>query len=151
MRKIDIFNHVYPKGYFDGVMRLAPEFKDIGKRMRGIPMLIDLDERFRVMDRFAEYQQVLSIATPPIEALASGADATALARAANDGMAELVSRHPERFPAFVASLPLGDPEAALAEAERAIRELGARGVQIFSNINGRPLDRPEYLALFDLM
>ena len=151
MRKIDIFNHIYPKGYFDRVMTLAPEFKDIGKRMRGIPMLIDLDERFRVMDRFADYQQVLSIATPPIEAMASGADAIDLARAANDGMAELVSRHPDRFPAFVASLPLGDADAALAEADRAVRELGARGVQIFSNINGRPLDRPEFLALFDVM
>jgi predicted TIM-barrel fold metal-dependent hydrolase len=151
MRKIDIFNHLYPSGYFERVTAVAPHFKDIGKRMRNVPMLVDLDERFRVMDRFDDYQQVLSIATPPIEAMATGQDAIDLARAANDGMAELVVRYPERFPTFVASLPLGDPEAALGEAARAIGELGARGIQLFSNINGTPLDRPEHLALFDAM
>jgi predicted TIM-barrel fold metal-dependent hydrolase len=151
MRKIDIFNHIYPAPYFEGVMRVAPDFKDIGKRMRGIPMLVDLDVRFRVMDMFDEYQQVLSIATPPIEVFAKGADAIDLARAANDGMAELVSQHRDRFPGFVASLPLDDPDAAMAEAHRAVRDLGARGIQLFSNINGKPLDRPEYLALFETM
>jgi predicted TIM-barrel fold metal-dependent hydrolase len=151
VRKIDVFNHIYPQAYFDGMMAVAPKFKDIGKRMRGIPMLVDLDERFRVMDRFKHYQQVLSIATPPIEAYASGADSVDQARRANDGMADLVAKHPDRFPAFVASLPLGDPEAAMRETERAVGQLGARGIQVFSNINGKPLDRPEYLALFDRM
>jgi predicted TIM-barrel fold metal-dependent hydrolase len=151
MRKIDIFNHIYPTRYFDHMMRVAPTFKDIGKRMRNIPMLIDLDERFRVMDRFADYEQVLSIATPPIEVFSSGQDSVDLARLANDGMADLVVKHPDRFVGFVASLPLGDADAAMRETERAVGELGARGIQMFSNINGKPLDRPEYLALFDRM
>jgi predicted TIM-barrel fold metal-dependent hydrolase len=151
MRKIDVFNHIYPAAYFERVMTVAPDYKDVGKRMRNVPMLIDLDTRFRVMDRFEGYQQILSIATPPIEAYASPTDAVDLARIANDGMAALVARYPDRFPAFVASLPLNDAEAAVAETERAVRDLGARGIQIFSNINGRPLDSPEYLTLFDVM
>jgi predicted TIM-barrel fold metal-dependent hydrolase len=150
MRKLDVFNHIYPKPFFELMMRVAPTYKDIGKRMRGVPMLFDLDVRFKVMDRFDEYQQILSIATPPIDVFAPQ-HAVDLARAANDGMAELVRRYPDRFPGFVAALPLMDPDAADAELERAIRDLGARGIQIFSNINGRPLDRPEYLALFDRM
>ncbi len=133
------------------MLAVAPGYKDIGKRMRNVPMLVDLDVRFRVMDGFDGYQQVLSIATPPIEAYAAPEQAVDLARIANDGMAELVSRYPDRFPAFVASLPLNDPDAAMAEIDRAVRDLGARGIQIFSNINGQPLDRPEYLALFDKM
>jgi predicted TIM-barrel fold metal-dependent hydrolase len=151
VRKIDIFNHIYPTGYFDGMMRVAPDYKDIGKRMRNIPMLVNLDERFRVMDRFDNYQQVLSIATPPIEAYASPAEAVDLARAANDGMAELVVKYPDRFPAFVASLPLNNPDASTSELNRAIRELGARGIQIFSNMNGRPLDLPQFSPLFSAM
>ncbi len=151
MRKIDIFNHIYPAPYFERVMKVAPTFKDVGKRMRNVPMLTDLDERFRVMDRFDDYEQVLSIATPPIDEFAHGQDSIDLARVANDGMAELVARYPDRFPAFVASLPLANAEAAMVELGRAVRDLGARGIQIFSNINGRPLDRPEYLAIFDLM
>jgi aminocarboxymuconate-semialdehyde decarboxylase len=146
-----VFNHIYPKPYFDLMMAVAPTFKDIGKRMRNIPMLIDLDERFRVMDRFEDYQQVLSIATPPIEVFSRGQDSVDLARAANDGMAALVGKYPDRFPGFVASLPLGDADAAMRETERAVGELGARGIQVFSNINGKPLDRPEYLALFERM
>ncbi len=151
MRKLDVFNHLYPRPYFDRMLAVAPGFKDIGKRMRGIPMLIDLDERFRVMDRFDEYQQILSIATPPIEVYSSGQDSVELAHLANDGMAELVAKYPDRFPGFVASLPLGDPDAALAEIDRAVVGLGARGIQLFSNINGKPLDTPEHLALFDRM
>ena len=65
MRKIDIFNHIYPAAYYERLMQVAPDYKDIGKRMRGIPMLADLDVRFRVMDTFDEYQQVLSLPTPP--------------------------------------------------------------------------------------
>jgi len=152
MRKLDIFNHLYPTAYFDQMLAVAPGFKDIGKRMRGIPMLIDLDERFRVMDRFgADYQQVLSIATPPIEVYAPLAAQPDLARRANDGMSALVSKYPDRFPAFIASLPLGDADATMAELHRAIRDLGARGIQLFSNINGRPLDEPEYLAILAVM
>ncbi len=151
MRKLDIFNHIYPTAYFDRMEAVAPHFQDIGKRMRNVPMLVDLDERFRVMDRFDEYQQVLSIATPPIEVYATAGDAVELARLANDGMAALVERYPDRFPAFVASLPLNDPEATLAELHRSVDQLGARGVQIFSNINGRPLDEPDFLPLFEAM
>jgi uncharacterized protein len=151
MRKLDVFNHIYPAPYFKRMMEVAPNYKDIGKRMRNVPMLVDLGERFRVMDLFEDYQQVLSIATPPIEAYAAPKDAIGLARAANDGMAELVERYPDRFPAFVASLPLNDPEAAAAETRRAVEDLGARGIQMFSNVNGRPIDTPPFLTLFEMM
>jgi uncharacterized protein len=151
MRKIDIFTHIFPTAYIDKMTEVAPNYKDAGKRVRGVPMLGDLDERFRVMDRFDGYQQVLSIATPPIEAFARPPDAIDLARRANDGMAELVQKYPERFPGFVASLPLNDPEGALRETHRAVTELGARGIQLFTNVCGKPLVSPEFLPLFDTM
>jgi predicted TIM-barrel fold metal-dependent hydrolase len=151
MRKIDIFNHIYPAGYYERLMKVAPDYKDIGKRMRNIPMLADLDVRFQVMDRFGEYEQVLSLPTPPIEVFASPADAVDLARAANDGMAELVRKYPDRFTGFVAALPLNDPDAAVRELQRAVEQLGARGFQIFSNIRGKPISAPEFLPLFEAM
>jgi len=151
MRKIDIFNHIYPAGYYERLMKVAPDYKDIGKRMRNIPMLADLDVRFQVMDRFGEYEQVLSLPTPPIEVFASPADAVDLAQAANDGMAELVRKYPDRFTGFVAALPLNDPDAAVRELQRAVEQLGARGFQIFSNIRGKPISSPEFLPLFEAM
>ena len=97
MRKIDIFTHIMPTPYHTLLTKLAPNFADVGKRMRGVPMLTDLDLRFRVMDAFEGYQQILSLPTPPIEAMVSGEDAVDLARAANDGMAELVAPPPRPF------------------------------------------------------
>jgi len=151
MRKIDVFNHIYPPPYHARLMSVAPDYKDIGKRMRNIPMLADLDVRFRVMDTFDDYQQVLSLPTPPIEVFARREDAIDLAQVANDGMAELVGKYPDRFPAFVASLPLADPDAAVNELHRAVDQLNARGFQIFSNIVGRPISAPEFLPLFEAM
>ena len=151
MRKIDVFTHIFPPQYVERMQQLAPGLKDAGKRVRGVPMLTDLDLRFRVMDTFEGYQQILSIATPPIEAYASPADATDLARRANDGMADLVRRFPDRFPGFIASLPMNAPEAAVTELHRAIGDLGARGVQVFSNVAGRPLVAPEFLPVFEAM
>ena len=147
MRKIDIFNHILPLKFFEKI----GDFKDIGKRMRGVPMLYDLDVRFKVMDRFPDYVQILSAGMPPIEALAGPEKSPELARLCNDGMAELCDRHPERFPAFIASLPLNNPAASLDELHRAVKSLKARGVQIFSNIQGKPLDLPEFAPLFDAM
>ncbi|MHA1538212.1 MAG: amidohydrolase family protein [Alphaproteobacteria bacterium] len=151
MHKIDIYNHILPKPYFKLMEEVAGGFKDMGKRVREIPMLTDLDERFRIMDLYDDYAQILSLASPPIEVLADPERSPDLARAANDGMAELCAKYPERFPGFTASLPMNAPDAALAELQRAVGELGARGVQMFSHAAGKPLDEPEFASLFDAM
>jgi uncharacterized protein len=147
MRKIDIFNHVMPLKFFERI----GDYKDIGKRMREVPMLYDLDERFRVMDKFDDYQQVLCAGMPPIEALAGPKESPELARICNDGMAELCAQHPERFPTFIASLALNNPDSCIEEIHRSVKDLGARGVQVFSNVDGKPLDLPEFAPIFDAM
>src|SRR5260370_15194502 len=65
-----------------------------------------------------------------------------LARLANEEMADLVRRHPDRFVGFACALPLNDTEASLQELERAISDLGALGAQVFTNVQGTPLDHP---------
>ncbi len=149
--KIDIFNHIFPKRFFQRMMEVAPAHKDMGKRVREIPVLYDLDARFRVMDRFDDYAQVICIASPPIEVLAGPEVSPDLAKVANDGMADYVAKYPDRFPGFIASLPMNNPEAALAETVRAIEGLKAVGVQFFTNVNGRPLDLPEFKPIFAKM
>ena len=150
--EIDIFNHIFPPAYFDRMLEVAGDYKDMGKRTREVPVLYDLDARFRMMDRFGDdYVQILSLAAPPIEVLAGPELAVDLAKRANDGMAELVARHPNRFPAFIASLPMNDPRAAAEEMHRAVRDLKACGIQIFSNAAGKPLDLPDFQPLFDGM
>jgi len=149
--KIDAFTHIFPKAYWDRMLQVLPDGRDMHKRVRAIPSIVDLDARLRIMDEFGgDYRQVLTLGSPPIEAFPPGA-ATELARLANDGMAELVAKYPERFFGFAASLPMNDVEASLREARRAIDGLGALGVQVFTNINGRPLYTKETLPLFDLL
>jgi predicted TIM-barrel fold metal-dependent hydrolase len=149
--KIDIFAHIFPKPYFDKMVKIAPDSAHMQKRTRNIPSIVDLDERFRIMDRFKDYVQIICLPNPPIEIFGPPKISTDMARLANDGMAELVRKYPDRFPGFVASLPMNDPKELLVEANRAIKELGGVGVQIFTNVLGRPLTRPETMPLFDLM
>ena len=149
--KIDIFAHIFPTSYFDKMVSVAPNGKDMHKRVRNVPSIVDLGERFRIMDMFDEYVQVICLGSPSIEVYGPPPISTDLARVANDGMAELVQKYPKRFPGFIASLPMNDPEGLLTEATRAIKDLGAVGVQIFTNVLGRALTKPETMPLFDLM
>ena len=102
--------------------------------------LENLDARWRTMDLFEEYIQVLTLAAPPVEELGEPGASGELARRANDEIAEIVAAHPDRFVGFAAALPMGDPEAAATELERAMGELGALGAQLHTNVAGRPLD-----------
>jgi uncharacterized protein len=147
--KIDIFNHLFPRRFFDEYINTPSGPKDIGKRVREAATIVDLDARFKVMDEFGEYCQVLSLPLPPLETLAGPDKTPQMARMVNDGFAELCKKYPERFPSFIASLPMNNLEESLKEAERAVQQLGARGVQVFTNVKGKPLDADDVLPLFE--
>jgi len=148
--KLDIYNHVFPVDFF---RRMEEVMTDKGpiKRWLNIPMLYDIDARLKIMERFGEYAQILSLSMPPIEYIAGPDLSPELARLANDGMAKLCKQHPDRFPGFIASLPLNNMKATMAEIDRACKELNACGIQIFSNVNGKALDEPEFYPLFERM
>jgi uncharacterized protein len=110
-------------------------------------VLFDLDARRRALEPFDDYRQVLVLAAPPLEELGPPAVTRDLASLANDEMAALVRDH-DRFAGFAASLPLNDADAGLAELDRAVADLGALGFQLYSNVNGRPLDDPRFEPLF---
>src|SRR5256712_7217049 len=148
---IDIYCHIYPEKFFEEMTKLSPQTLNLGKRLRTITKLFDLNERFREMDQFGDYRQIISLPNPPIEEIAAGEAGLNLARIGNDAMAELAARHPARFPTFVAALSMTDVEGSVAEARRAVNELGAGGVQIFTHIAGRPLDEKEFEPIFATM
>src|SRR5205823_10322991 len=89
----------------------------------------------------------ISLPLPPLETIAGRDKSPQLAREANDGLAELVATH-DRFLGFAAALPMNNPGAAVQELTRALDELGAFGVQVYTNVAGKPLDAPEFLPLF---
>jgi uncharacterized protein len=146
-RKIDIYNHVMPRAVADRIRELAPDKGDMVKRVTSIPMLYDIEARVRMMEQWPGYQQVLTLSSPPIETIAGPSDTPDLARVANDELLKICMMRPDKFTAWVASLPLNNVDASLEEMDRAIAS-GARGIQIFTNVNGRPLDDAEFLPIF---
>src|SRR5882757_357708 len=148
---VDIYCHIFPDAFFQEMNRIAPRLGNIGARLRGVKKLFDLDERFREMDRFGDYREIISLPNPPIEDLATGLVGLELARIGNDAMAELCARHPQRFPSFVAAVSMTDVEGSVKEARRAVKELGAAGIQIFTNIAGKPLDDGAFEPIFATM
>ena len=147
---IDVFNHFMPKSIFDRLASLVPGHVALSA-FPELPTLWDVDARLAMMDEFGDLQHVLSLANPPIEMLGTPDKTPELARVANDGLAELCRKHPDRFPAFIASMPMNNVDACVREADRAIRELGAKGIQVFTNVLGKPLSAPEFRPLFQAM
>jgi predicted TIM-barrel fold metal-dependent hydrolase len=147
---IDIFNHFMPKAYLDRLGDLIPGHVALTAFPR-LRTLWDVDARLRLVDEFEGLQQVLSLANPPLELIAAPDRTPELAHLANDALAELCRKHPDRFPAFIASLPMNNIEASLAEIDRAVNGLGARGIQLFTNVAGRPLSAPEFRPIFQRM
>ena len=140
--RIDAYTHFFPKKFFETMLEVAGNYKDMGKRVRSIPPLYDLDARKRIIDTHKDYQQVLAYPQPPIEQLAkSPQQMDDFVRMINDGFAELCAKKPRYFPGWIAQVCLDAPDAGVGEAERAINQLGALGVQIYTNIAGKPLDR----------
>src|SRR6516162_4774925 len=118
MRIIDAFNHFFPKRYYDALLQSPDVAKDIGKRVRSIPALSDLDLRLRIVEMFDDYSQVLSHGLPPLERLWGPDKSPEMAKIANDGLAEIVAKHPKHFVGWSALLPMNAPAAAAKEAAR---------------------------------
>jgi uncharacterized protein len=148
--KIDVFNHFTPKKVYEHFKAIAPDNFGL-KAFAALPALWDINARLKLMEQFPDCQQIVSLANPPIELLAGPSQAPELAQRANDELAVLCGTHSDRFPTFVAAIATNNPDAAVREAERAVKTLGARGIQLFTNVNGKPLSNSEYFPLFEFM
>jgi predicted TIM-barrel fold metal-dependent hydrolase len=153
--KIDAFCHIMPRPYYERFFTLdaTVHAANLRKRVSNIPSLVDMDVRFSQMDEFGDYRQIINIAAPPVEDLGSPETSREMSRIGNEAMAELVRNHPDRFAGFTACVPMDDPEAAVAELEYAVTDLGAVGAQIYTHVHGDAMDDrrfdPFYQAVAD--
>src|SRR5262245_9445894 len=148
--KIDVFNHIITPRYHQQRMKVAPAGMRLQDAEQSLPTLFDLDRRLRVMDTAGEgYVQIINTANPPVENMANPDAALELSRIANDEMADLVARFPDRFVGAAACVPLNTPQGTLDELDRAVRQVGFCAVQIYTHVQGRPLDDTAFLPVFD--
>ena len=113
------------------------------------PPAHDMQRKLADMDSAGIDVAILSLGIPGPELL-GGAEADELARMVNDLLAEIIVQHPNRFWGY-ATLGFGDIEASLTELDRCFSTLKFRGLQLFSNLNGKPLDAPEFRPIFARM
>ena len=159
MLRIDIFSHFFPHALREAYLGIplgaqgrrldANAIRTFiqAQRTTDIDVLWDIDQRIKVLDRYGIDLQVLTLAFPTVMGLEPEAEIR-LARMANDGLADIIRKYPNRF-IGVATLPLSVPSEALKEFDRSVDQLGFKGFQITSNINGMLLDAPQLFPIYE--
>ena len=154
-RAIDIHAHYYPQAYLDVLgeqgkqynldYRAAPDGFFIGPQ-RFETKFTDLTLRLADMDARGVQMHALSL-TAPMLYFAEPVVSQRLAVAWNDGASAAHQAHPDRF-VGLATLPMGDPDRAVDELNRASQLPGIRGVYLGTNIQDRDLDDPMFRPVF---
>jgi aminocarboxymuconate-semialdehyde decarboxylase len=161
---IDFQAHLFPKTYIDEMQRLdgavVLEEADPDSGMRyfydkKLKCRIntatfqgqDIERRLQHMDALAIDIHVLTIPAPGADRY-DGEGALRMARVANDAIAAICKKYPQRFVGFF-TLPSCDVQASLNELERCVNELGLRGFGCFANLNGQGLERAELFPLYE--
>ncbi len=132
--KIDIHAHYTPESCLESQEGVREPGNLVGA-------MTDLGKRLQDMDNQGVDVQAIS----PWPGLLNRD--LAMARRFNDGTTEAVNRHPTRL-VGLASVPMDSPTEAVAELERAVKELGMRGVEIGSNVKGVNLDAKEFAPFY---
>jgi aminocarboxymuconate-semialdehyde decarboxylase len=141
---IDIYSHACPSGFINAVQALYPtaESAALGRKA----LLFDTDARIRFMDAHGIDMQVLVLVRPPLWLGMPKEHMYRLLRIAHEGLAAMVAARPDRF-VGVAVAPRVD-DCILDEIRYAWNDLGLVGVQIFTNIEGAPVDCKEMWPLY---
>ena len=167
--KIDVFAHICPKEFIDYFSKHVMNVEKLMGLDKGavIRPLWDIDKRLEIMDKYEDYVQILVPTQPAAETFCSPKDAPQVARVYNDAMAEIVSKHQDKFVGAVAYLPLNNIDATLKEIDRAIDELGFKGILMDTPIyelkvpnkpeygynyeTMKPIDLPEFWPIYETM
>ncbi len=150
MKLIDLEAHFLTHDFAEYVGNIEPPLGTKGQRRAPDMMekLLDLGEgRIKEMDKAGIDMQVLSLFQPPHIQRFEPADAKTWARKTNDALSAAVRKYPDRF-VGLAAIPAQSPDAAVAELERAVKELGLKGVCLMSNVREEYYDNQKYWAIF---
>ena len=159
MPVIDVHDHFYPPAYLDALAN-DPGNVRVTHDQEGNPLLHypgdyniavrghrDIVYREHVLAEHGVDRQVLTLTTPGTH-VERPERAVALAKLVNDAFAGVAAERGRHFSAL-ATLPLNDPAASVAELERCVIQLGFRGAMLFSNVNGVALADRRFWPLYE--
>jgi aminocarboxymuconate-semialdehyde decarboxylase len=158
--KIDIHNHYYPATFIKeiekGLIRnLQVACDEVGRNIivhKGTrvvtitPPMNNVELRLKDMAKAGIDMQILSLSIPSVDAFPPE-DGKTFAQMVNAELSKISNQYPDHF-GFLATIPFKARDDAIAELNRAVRELGAKGVIVGSNIDGRPLDSLEFRPIY---
>ena len=156
---IDFHNHFYPAEYVEAIKK-GPSNVQVTYDADDNPLLHypgdynilvpghrDIDFREKELEKAGVDMQVLTFTTPGTQ-IETPERSVELAQMVNDGFAKIMDENSKRFTAL-ATLPMNVPDASSAELERAFRDLGFRGVMVYSNINGVALSDSRFWPIYE--
>jgi predicted TIM-barrel fold metal-dependent hydrolase len=117
-----------------------------GVNVPALPRMLDMSEKLRNMDASGIDIAVLSHGIPLGPDALGGSEADDWAACINDDLAKIVACHADRF-VGLGTIGFGDIERSITEVDRCIGQLGFKGMQVFSNVGGKPLDSPQVLPV----
>ncbi len=117
-----------------------------GLRLPSVPNIVDMDVKLKDCDAMGIELSVLSLGIPGPDIL-GGDEADDWASRINDYQASIIERYPGRFLGF-GNVGFGSVKRSIAEVDRCVDQLGFKGIQLFSNINSRTLDSPEFMPVY---
>jgi aminocarboxymuconate-semialdehyde decarboxylase len=115
-------------------------------KIPALPVMLDMEHKLQDMDALGVDVAVLTHGLPLGPDALGGQEADEWAERINDNLARAVACCPGRFIGF-GTIGFGDVERSIDEADRCIDELGFKGFQVFSNVDGQPLDSPRVLPV----
>ncbi len=142
---IDAFGHIMPQSVYE---RLRTTHPTDAIEAHSETYFYDIDQRLADLDEYDIDKQVLTLASPPSWLGIGSQEALPIVKHANNEIRRIADEYPDQF-VPVATLPFLTDEY-LDEFDRCINDLGMAGVQIFSNIDGRPLDDETFLPFFEM-
>lgn len=159
-RVIDIHTTLYPQIWLDYLekRKASPTLERTGPTsmkiyVNGYPVShierpghYDPEARIKDLDRAGIDTQIVAVSVPSVETI-EPREGAEWAKRINDYFAEMTQKYKGRLYAYM-TLPYQDADATLREIDRAHKELKLKGIQMFSNINGKPISSPEFLPIY---
>lgn len=167
MPNIDLHTHVIPPNVIDALLREPERFGIKGQTIEGIKVverggklcfersnrfleiereLYDVETKIAAMDRMRIDISGISVAPPTYFYDLSPEAGLAVSKLSNDGIAQMVGKYPARLRGM-ATLPMQDPDAAIAELERVVKEYRFKAVEIGTSVEGEQLSHMKFRPL----
>jgi aminocarboxymuconate-semialdehyde decarboxylase len=164
MKNYDLHSHVVPRTIIEAMLKEPDRFDAKGQAGNGVKTverdgmpffenngrlsaidteLYDVDAKLEAMDRMRIDVSALSVAPPTYFYYLPPDDGLYASRLSNDGIAQMVAKSPSRLRGM-ATLPMQDPDAAISELERCVKEYGFKAVELGTSIEREQLSLPKF-------